>query len=425
MDNMKKCAACGMECAAQMKFCPECGQKFPEKKRPENCLGCGAPLSPTVKFCPECGRKVEDIPVAPVAPAAPVAPVEPVVPVVPVVPVAPVAPAVPTAPVAPVEPVAPAAPVAPVEPVAPVVPVEPVAAVEPAVPAAPVEPTEPVAPAVPTAPVAPVAPVAPAAPTAPAAPVAEEPRKPMRYRCEKCGEILIKPAARCPMCGGVMRVVGGVAPQEKPVTPPMDFKSRVAEIWGNLKQCPRIIAVAVCVVIALIGGIVAAIVLNSVPSADKFVSEFEKAGYQMVFSNNGVNEFQEYYRNIRGVQSVATYSGRGNLRISDKLMDCTLEFAYIECDSAETANMVLDSFVWDNMPDDAKIVYNETNRERVEDAYTGDYVRSDGYYVENTIVSRKENVVIILWANADYSQPLSQSVAYELPAVKVIENLGF
>ena len=205
----------------------------------------------------------------------------------------------------------------------------------------------------------------------------------------------------------------------------MDFKSRVAEIWGNLKQCPRIIAVAVCVVIALIGGIVAAIVLNSVPSADKFVSEFEKAGYQMVFSNNGVNEVQEYYRNIRGVQSVATYSGRGNLRISDKLMDCTLEFVYIECDSAETANMVLDSFVWGNMPDDAKIVYNETNRERVEDAYTGDYVRSDGYYVENTIVSRKENVVIMLWENADYSQPLSQSVAYELPAVKVIENLGF
>ena len=109
-----------------------------------------------------------------------------------------------------------------------------------------------------------IKPVVPVAPDKPIEPVAEVPRKPMRYRCEDCGEILIKPAARCPMCGGVMRSVGGIEPQQKQDAPreqddPIkDFKARAKALWNDMKKRPWVIAIAIFVVIALIGGIVAA-----------------------------------------------------------------------------------------------------------------------------------------------------------------------
>lgn len=51
----KKCPKCGAEINANAKFCPECGEKLPQKKF---CSNCGAEVSPTAKFCPECGEKL-------------------------------------------------------------------------------------------------------------------------------------------------------------------------------------------------------------------------------------------------------------------------------------------------------------------------------------------------------------------------------
>lgn len=82
--NKGKCASCGAELIAGVKFCPECGVKVEEKasedmvlcpgcgKRVANgrfclecgaklqrtCSQCGAKLPPGVKFCAECGKPV-------------------------------------------------------------------------------------------------------------------------------------------------------------------------------------------------------------------------------------------------------------------------------------------------------------------------------------------------------------------------------
>lgn len=48
------CAKCGAELVPGAKFCPECGAPTVVV-----CSKCGAKLSPNAKFCPECGEKVK------------------------------------------------------------------------------------------------------------------------------------------------------------------------------------------------------------------------------------------------------------------------------------------------------------------------------------------------------------------------------
>lgn len=48
-----KCANCGTELTAGVKFCPECGT--PVRR---NCPKCGTEVRPGAKFCPECGEKL-------------------------------------------------------------------------------------------------------------------------------------------------------------------------------------------------------------------------------------------------------------------------------------------------------------------------------------------------------------------------------
>lgn len=49
------CSKCGKMIPADAKFCPECGEKRPEKKF---CVKCGKPMPASANFCPECGTKV-------------------------------------------------------------------------------------------------------------------------------------------------------------------------------------------------------------------------------------------------------------------------------------------------------------------------------------------------------------------------------
>ena len=53
-----RCGKCGTELAANVKFCPECGEKYvPLPADSIVCPGCGKCV-PNVKFCPECGQKL-------------------------------------------------------------------------------------------------------------------------------------------------------------------------------------------------------------------------------------------------------------------------------------------------------------------------------------------------------------------------------
>ena len=49
-----KCSQCGAALTANVKFCPECGQKQGEPICPK----CGTKIAPGTKFCPECGEKL-------------------------------------------------------------------------------------------------------------------------------------------------------------------------------------------------------------------------------------------------------------------------------------------------------------------------------------------------------------------------------
>jgi len=51
------CPKCEKPLPANVKFCPECGEKI---KVTELCKSCGKKLPSNTKFCPECGTKVED-----------------------------------------------------------------------------------------------------------------------------------------------------------------------------------------------------------------------------------------------------------------------------------------------------------------------------------------------------------------------------
>ena len=116
---------------------------------------------------------------------------------------------------------------------------------------------------------------------------------------------------------------------------------------------------------------------------------------------------------------MVAYGGEGYIQVSNSPKECELIFVYVECDSVETANIVFDSLNRDFV-DDAKTVYNGTNRERAEVIY------AEKYHVEYAILSRKGNAVIFLWTDAyDESYRVDQSLAYELPAAKVVNKLGF
>lgn len=220
--------------------------------------------------------------------------------------------------------------------------------------------------------------------------------------CTECGALLSPAVKFCPECGKEVRTV---------------IDMPVAPVAVEPKKRPRVIAIAVFVAIALIGGIVAAIASNATPSAEKFVSEFEKAGYQM--GDFYMGDLQETVQHMRGVQSIVGYSGEGFIQVSNSPKECEVVFGYIECDSVETANIVFDSLKMEYM-DDWKTVYNETNRERVEKTY------AEKYLVFCASLSRKGNVVILLWEDAyDESYRVGQSLAYELPATKIIEKYGF
>ena len=49
------CPNCNAPLAANVKFCPECGQKIQAQA---HCTQCGSKLSPGAKFCGECGAEV-------------------------------------------------------------------------------------------------------------------------------------------------------------------------------------------------------------------------------------------------------------------------------------------------------------------------------------------------------------------------------
>jgi membrane protease subunit (stomatin/prohibitin family) len=49
------CPKCGAPLAANVKFCPECGEKL---NAVAHCTECGAKLQPGAKFCADCGTKV-------------------------------------------------------------------------------------------------------------------------------------------------------------------------------------------------------------------------------------------------------------------------------------------------------------------------------------------------------------------------------
>jgi membrane protease subunit (stomatin/prohibitin family) len=56
-DTKVSCNNCGKAIPANVKFCPECGGKLPEKRF---CVKCGKPMPASANFCPECGTKVEN-----------------------------------------------------------------------------------------------------------------------------------------------------------------------------------------------------------------------------------------------------------------------------------------------------------------------------------------------------------------------------
>ena len=57
-DGTKVCPSCGATIKETVKFCPECGEKQPEKKIDKFCPECGAKVKAGSKFCPECGAKL-------------------------------------------------------------------------------------------------------------------------------------------------------------------------------------------------------------------------------------------------------------------------------------------------------------------------------------------------------------------------------
>ena len=57
------CEKCKEEVSVQSPFCPNCGNKMPERKiaLPDTvvCVGCSALINPTMRFCPVCAMPVE------------------------------------------------------------------------------------------------------------------------------------------------------------------------------------------------------------------------------------------------------------------------------------------------------------------------------------------------------------------------------
>ena len=58
--NLKICPACGKGATAENTFCPECGEKLPEKTVAEGavCSSCGKQNPVGTKFCTDCGAKL-------------------------------------------------------------------------------------------------------------------------------------------------------------------------------------------------------------------------------------------------------------------------------------------------------------------------------------------------------------------------------
>jgi membrane protease subunit (stomatin/prohibitin family) len=54
--GQKVCPHCGASCAAEAKFCLNCGEKFGSAE--QVCPECGAALTPGAKFCPNCGHRL-------------------------------------------------------------------------------------------------------------------------------------------------------------------------------------------------------------------------------------------------------------------------------------------------------------------------------------------------------------------------------